>query len=422
MMDWSVFLFTQITSAALVASMLGLLLAAVMPGLDRWSRRFFLELFSLLVVFSAVDVGESVLYAGFQPTTATILFRIFDYLASLLSSIHLLMLTVYLLHCCEERVRGSALLRVVTVLWAVFFILLQFTLVSDKIWNVTLDYRGPWYPFLLLPVIAILLLDLAALFRRRGRLTKRIFVSFLVVFLPLTVGMIVHLFRDFFWFLDVSLTLSVLVMFSFILSEQIEQSIRQHQEIANQRASIMVLQMRPHFIFNTMMSIYALCGQDPKKARSVAKDFTTYLRKNFTAIAADHTIPFIEELEHTRAYLAVEEAQFEEALFIEYDTPHTQFRLPPLTLQPIVENAVKHGLDPGVVRLTITIRTRETDSGSELTVEDNGPGFGPSDSDTPRIALANIRQRLEMMCGGSISVTPREGGGTAVIVTIPRPD
>ena len=83
MMDWPVFLFTQITSAALVASMLGLLLAAVMPGFDRWSKRFFLALFSLLVVFSAVGIGESVLYAGFRQTTATILFRIFDYLASL---------------------------------------------------------------------------------------------------------------------------------------------------------------------------------------------------------------------------------------------------------------------------------------------------------------------------------------------------
>ena len=419
MMDWSDFLYTQITSAALVASMLGLLLAAVMPGLDRWSRRFFLALFSLLVAFSAVGVAESVLYAGFQPVTGKKLFRILDYLASLLSSIHLLMLTVYLLHCCEERVRGSALFRVVTVLWAVFFILLQFTLFSDKIWNVTLNYRGPWYPYLLLPLILILALDLAALFRWRGRLTKRSFASFLVVFLPLTVGMLVQLFRDFFWFLDVSLVLSVFVMFSFILSEQIEQSIRQNLEIANQRASIMVLQMRPHFIFNTMMSIYALCGQDPKKARSVTKDFTTYLRKNFTAIMADHTIPFSEELEHTRAYLAVEEAQFEEALFVEYDTPHTQFRLPPLTLQPIVENAVKHGLDPGVVRLTITIRTRETESGSELTVEDNSPGFEPTDSDTPGIALENIRQRMKMMCGGRISVTPREGGGTVVTLTVP---
>ena len=129
-------------------------------------------------------------------------------------------------------------------------------------------------------------------------------------------------------------------------------------------------------------------------------DFTNYLRKNFTAIASENPVPFSDELEHTRAYLAVEQVQFEDSLCVEYDTPHKNFRLPPLTLQPIVENAVKHGMDPEYAPLCISIRTRETDSGSEIIVEDNGPGFAPADDDCePHIALANIKQRLEMMCG-----------------------
>ena len=163
----------------------------------------------------------------------------------------------------------------------------------------------------------------------------------------------------------------------------------------------MVLQMRPHFIYNAMMSIYYLCTKDSKKAQQVTMDFTNYLRKNFTAIASENPVPFSDELEHTRAYLAVERVQFEDSLCVEYDTtPHKNFRLPPLTLQPIVENAVKHGMDPEYAPLCISIRTRETDSGSEIIVEDNGPGFAPADDDCePHIALANIKQRLEMMCG-----------------------
>ncbi|MDO5456577.1 MAG: histidine kinase, partial [Eubacteriales bacterium] len=70
------------------------------------------------------------------------------------------------------------------------------------------------------------------------------------------------------------------------------------------RASVMVLQMRPHFIYNTLMSIHGLCRIDPQKARQVTKDFTDYLRKNFNAVASDSPIPFSSELEHTRAYLA----------------------------------------------------------------------------------------------------------------------
>ena len=192
---------------------------------------------------------------------------------------------------------------------------------------------------------------------------------------------------------------------------------RQQRKIAHQRARIMVLEMRPHFIYNAMMSIYYLCAKDPQKAQQVTLDFTTYLRKNFTAIASEDTIPFSEELEHTRAYLAVEQVQFEDSLLVDYDTPHQEFLVPPLTLQPIVENAVKHGMDPEYAPLHITIRTRQTDSGSEIIIEDNGSGFAPTDDQEPHIALANIRERLQMH-GGTLTICPREGGGTVVKVTI----
>lgn len=216
------------------------------------------------------------------------------------------------------------------------------------------------------------------------------------------------------------LCISTFSMFAIILYDQIEQYVGQQREIAHQRASIMVLQMRPHFIYNAMMSIYYLCAKDSKKAQQVTLDFTTYLRKNFTAIANEDTIPFSDELEHTRAYLAIEQVQFENNLCVEYDTPHKNFRLPPLTLQPIVENAVKHGMDPENAPLCITIRTCETNFGSKIIVEDNGAGFSPADDNfEPHTALANIKKRLEMMCNGKMTINSRKGGGTVVSVIIP---
>ena len=214
-------------------------------------------------------------------------------------------------------------------------------------------------------------------------------------------------------------SLAGLFMFVFILIDQVERSFRQQQKIANQHANVMVLQMRPHFICNTMMGIYYLCDQDPQKAKQVTLDFTTYLRKKFTAIASEDTVPFTAELEHTRAYLAVEQAQFEDSLFVSFDTPHTMFRVPPLTLQPIVENAVKHGLTASSDPIHISVVTRQTDSASEILVEDDGPGFAPADDNEPHIALNNIRQRLEWMCKGKLTISPREGGGTSVRVRIP---
>lgn len=108
--------------------------------------------------------------------------------------------------------------------------------------------------------------------------------------------------------------------------DHVEQTIRQTEENVRQQASINVLQMRPHFICNTMMSIYYLIAQDADKAQQVTLDFTTYLRNNFTSIAKDDMIPFSEELEHTRAYLAVEKVLHEDKLYVELDTPFTSFR------------------------------------------------------------------------------------------------
>jgi sensor histidine kinase YesM len=84
-----------------------------------------------------------------------------------------------------------------------------------------------------------------------------------------------------------------------------------------------------------------------------------------------------------------------------------------------VENAVKHGIDLDSEPLRISIRTRDTDSGTEIIVEDTGPGFDPIKTEEPGIALNNIRQRLELMCGGSLTIVPNEGGGTVVTIKIP---
>ena len=94
--------------------------------------------------------------------------------------------------------------------------------------------------------------------------------------------------------------------------------------------------------------------------------------------------------------------------------------MPPLTLQPIVENAVKHSMDPDSGPLRISIHTRATDAGSEIIVEDNGHGFTPAAESEPHIALTNISTRLELLCGGKLTVAPRQEGGTMVTVTIPE--
>ena len=426
MSGWIDFLYAFLYGALLLLSVLGLWLTAIMPGIDRWSKRFFQCFFIVLAVSCFSGLVEAALYYYHAPSPAI---RFVLLLESLVPSLPLPMLAVYLLRCCGETIRESRLLLAVLGLWVVYVVLLVSAQFSSAFSYLAPDgqySRGPMYLFLPLPLVAIMLLNLAGTIRRHERLSRKTFLSFLVAILPMTVGLLLQLFIDVFPLIDICIVLSALSMYGLILSDQIEQDLRrqreiaqQQREIANQRSSIMVLQMRPHFIYNTMTSIYYLCKQDPEKAQQITMDFTNYLRKNFNAVATENPIPFSGELEHTLAYLAVEQAQYEDSLFVEYDTPHTMFRVPPLTLQPIVENAVKHGRDPYAGAFHISVRTRKTESGSEIVVEDDGRGFDPAADSEGHLALNNIRQRLEIMCSGSLTIAPRDGGGTVVTVTVP---
>ena len=194
---------------------------------------------------------------------------------------------------------------------------------------------------------------------------------------------------------------------------------KKEEELRDEKIRSMMNQIRPHFIYNTLVSVYELCKDEPKQAMQVIDDFTTYLQSNFTAIAATELTPFREELRHTRAYLSVETALYGEDLSVEYDTEAMAFNLPPLTLQPIVENAVKHGVGKGCRSVHIVIRTRSDADGVRIMVEDNGRGYDPSPDSAIHVGLHNVRERLRMMCGGILEIGPREGGGTVVTVWLP---
>ena len=419
MNDWTLYIY--LCGSVLLLIGLGLGLIAIMPSIDQWSKRFFITFFSILLLNSCFALVEIIF---FEVPGMALVQVVSNFWMSMLATFPLPMLTVFLLHCCGENWRKSSLFRAVLALYGLYFALIVIAQFTSSIYYVTPDghlHIGPLYPLAIAPLTVIGLINLIGLIRRRDKLTRKLFFAMIVSLAPLTVSLIIHLFVAAFLLVNTGIAILALLMYGIILSDQIEQYLRQQREIAHQRASILVLQMRPHFIHNTLMSIYYLCQQNPSEAQQVTLNFNTYLEKNMTALASEETIPFSKELEHTRAYLNVEQALYDENLFVEYDMPHTHFRVPPLTLQPIVENAVRHGLDPDSDPLRLSIQTRKTDSGSEIIVSDNGPGFDPADAIKPHIALKNIQQRLEMMCRGQMTITSREGGGTVVKLTIPEP-
>ena len=422
------------SSSGLMLALVGLILAFRSRFMYSWGRSFFIVFFSLLSLYAAFDLADLLSYS-FTKTAGTSLSQLFLFLSSLFSSMLMPMIAILMLHLSDEQLRGSRLLRIVIPVWVIYAVLLVITQFTTFIYyydNNNVYHRGPYYPLLLAPPVAIMIIIFIALLNRRDRLTKRQFRAFLVyILLPLACMLIQMQFSGV-PIIVLGTSVAAFVMFYNVSGEQLMISMQQREENAKLLADNRVLQMRPHFIYNTLMSIYYLCGQDPEKAQEVILDFSSYLRKNFTAIATENLIPFTDELEHTRAYLAVEEARFEDLLSVEFDTPFINFRLPTLTLQPVVENAVKHGMDPESDPLHIKVMTRETDRDHLVIVEDNGEGFSDdqdaqavntaaaADGEGAHIAISNIRERLESSCGGSLDISAREGGGTIVTIKIPK--
>ena len=337
MMDWTTYYYSVIDLTTLLIAVLGISVVLILRDLENRWRWFFVVFFSDMVFKTSASVISrfSAVYWNNIPLQTAC-----DFLATLFSSTIIPLLTLYLLRCCSQEPRKSFLWKLILSLWGVSAAtavgdLLQRTLLPDG----TEQKRWLILVYLLFTAIG-LIVCLIAVIRRRKQLSKLQFILLLVYLLA-----------------PVSIMLLAMELMLFV--DQGKRYLKQKEELANQRASLAVLQMRPHFIYNTMTSIYYLIEQDAPKAQQVTLDFTDYLRKNFTAIAKEGTIPFTEEVEHTRAYLAVEQVRFEGKLFVAFDTPYTSFRLPPLTLQPIVENAVKHGVDPDLDPLTIHIQTRE---------------------------------------------------------------
>ena len=134
-------------------------------------------------------------------------------------------------------------------------------------------------------------------------------------------------------------------------------------------------------------------------------------------------IMFETELEHVENYLKIQKRRFPQRINVEYEIKAKAFRLPALTLQPIVENAVRHGVEKSLELTTIRIASEETGNAYLITVADDGPGFDaeekPSD-DRPRIGIASVKSRLANLVGGSLKIESEKGVGTTVTIIIPK--
>lgn len=275
----------------------------------------------------------------------------------------------------------------------------------------------------LVPLYCYLLFTATVILCRK-RLSRREVIFFLLyIFVPLGGGAAQMFLRG---IAVVNIGVSLALLF-ILVNIQFEYEIKvkkQEGELARMGVDIMLSQIQPHFLYNALGTISHLCRRDPADAQKAIQEFSAFLRGNMDSLKDRAPVPFGQELNHVMNYLRLEQRRFQSRLKVVCEIQAADFFIPPLSLQPLVENAVRHGILQKEEGGVLTIRTWEREEAFCVAVEDDGVGMEksrefPDLGDHAHIGLENVRSRLASTVGGTLSIDS-SSRGTTVTLTIPK--
>lgn len=390
------------------------------------NRSFMKHFMSLLVINIISQLGEAGILIWQGIPEKAWLVRLCCVVALGVSSLLIVLFTRCMLELLREREKITLLpVHIMSVLCAILFIFVIASLFNGMIFSVD-QYGnftdGPCDFFIdVYDVITLLYAD-CLLIRYRRLFPLRGFTALLCYcILPWTSILLTNV-----WYptpLYLMTTFSLIFVFIFYHGETIRQLSEKERELTESRIAIMVSQIQPHFLYNSLNTIYHLCSKDVSLAKQAISSFSEYLKHILNSVSRTTPVSFEEELQHTKAYLELEKMRFDEELNIMYHIETTSFVLPALTLQPLVENAVKHGICPKEGGGTVAVSVKEYPEYFEIMIEDDGMGFDLenilSDEKT-HIGLQNIKYRLGTMCDGTLMIESKLGEGTTAIIRLPK--
>lgn len=269
----------------------------------------------------------------------------------------------------------------------------------------------------------------AFLLKYRKRIETGLFVAmFSYVVLP-TIALVTLVFYYGLSLLHVAMCISMVCMFVAAFKSHYMRMTARERELGDMKTQLLISQIEPHFLYNSLTTIKYLCRTSPDQAADAVDEFSLFLRGNLDGISATKCIPFRAEVEQVRNYLSLEQRRFGDRLRVKWSIEDDDFRIPALTLQPIVENAVRHGVMKKPEGGTISIRSSFLPEGFVVEVEDDGVGFDveqmkrqqkDAESTGRHLGLRNVKSRLELMRGGAMLVTSEIGKGTTVKLILPE--
>jgi two-component sensor histidine kinase len=254
------------------------------------------------------------------------------------------------------------------------------------------------------------------------KLNKREKTAFaLYCFLPFVAIILQNIFKGY-AIAYASIIIAIEVLFFFVNVQKSIDLAKEEEKNKDAQIKLMLSQIKPHFVYNSLSSISTLITLNPDKAQAALDDFTEYLRHNLSSLTETRLIPFEDELKHIKTYVSLEKMRFNERITVNYDINAVDFSVPPLSIQPIVENAIKHGILKKLEGGTISIKTFATAHNYVVEVIDDGVGFDMqrlNADDNVHVGINNVKFRIKN-CGGEVAVQSEVGKGTVVTVTFLR--
>ena len=386
--------------------------------------RNFVWIVCMNLVMLIGECGLWIMKLGFKNVWLTKLFGFFSYGGGTIMALFYLFC---ILSFVEERgapdvsYRSAYLMRIVCGCYLVLVFLSMFNgmlFQVDAHGNLT-DGSYYWIALLIDPMILLIEILVVVHYRKNlSRLGTIVMLNFGLVSL-LTTGL------QSIWYPVPELlacTLAILLMFMLFYWEMSKNLVENERELMQSQVSLAISQIQPHFLYNTLSTIAELCRKDSAMAEEVTNRFALYLRGNLEHMGDSFPVEFSKELKHVQTYLWIEKIRFQEELQVVYDIQTEDFIIPALTVQPLVENAVKHGMMGSENVCTITIRTKCVERGYQVIIEDDGCGFDPEqvkNDGRKHIGIESVRNRLRFMVGGILTVRSVIGKGTTVIIEIP---
>lgn len=278
-----------------------------------------------------------------------------------------------------------------------------------------------WYITSICLVIAIIMLT-SVVISLRNEVEDIVVVMLLLDILMPLIASIVQIFIYGIAITNIALGVTQFFMFMILYQDQVRRIKERDNQLEEYNAKLMLTQVQPHFMLNTLSTIQYLCKSDSEAAFETISDFGVYLRNNMEFATTTNPILFEKELSHIEKYVSIEQKRFGDRINVVYDIKEKDFELPALSVQPLVENAIKHGISKKRKGGTVEISTWKGTSEIHILIKDDGKGFDmnqPFSTDRVHLGLSLVESRLKKVCGGELKISSEPDKGTLCEIIIP---